>query len=309
MFLSTSVYADIVKPFFGYWHQSPAGVRATMDHTNVVFIQAANPEQPLEEIAALHPTAKILFQFTALDMTFECDWNKCMTFNLHRVNEILNAVEQHVIKPYRNRLAAFLIADEPETNPLTTVALQQLVNAIRSRPAFDGIPLWINYDNVFPEYTNAEFSLTQGIDWISITPSYASEWSDLAPDFRYEFLLNFASKQNPKPKFVLVGDGWSKYRKDSEIDGSLSETGRFHLDKIEKLYNHVIAITNSYQIPIVGVIPFSWSFPGPNTLGTSHELVKNKWREFAINFIGGTNPVPVPVEISVPTPALPKCVP
>lgn len=308
MCLPISVWSN---PFFGYWHQSPAGVQATMDHTNIVFVQAANPEQPLSEIAALHPTARILFQFSALDLKFRggnCNWNKCMEFNAERVHGILDAVEQDVIFPYRTRLAAFLIADEPETNPLTLDSLQQLVDAIRSRPAFDHIPLWVNYNNVLSTYTDEEFFLTPGVDWISITPNYGARWNDQSPDFRYEFLLQVASRQNPKPKFVIVGDGWSKLEGDSDFKGTLTETGIFHLEKIEKQYNHVMEMANLYGISVEGVIPFSWSFPGPYTLGTSHDSVKSKWREFAMNLIGKTDHNPLP-PAPAPETNIPKCVP
>ena len=314
-FFSSFVWANEDPQFFGYWHQSPVGVKATLDHTNVVFIQAANPEQPLNEIAALHPTAKILFQFSALDLVFRggnCNWNKCMEFNSDRVKEILDSVEQHVITPYQSRLVAFLIADEPETNPLTLDALQQLVNAIRLRPAFDPIPIWVNYNNVLPTYTKAEFFLTPGVDWISMTPSYGTEWNDLSPDFRYDFLLQRASQQNPKPKLVIVGDAWSELEGDSNFNGSLTKTGKIHLDKIEKQCDYISERADFYGISVVGVVPFSWSFPGSYTLGTSHESIKNKWRELAIRILGNTNSVPVepiPPQVLTPTPAVPKCIP
>lgn len=271
---------------FGYYHADPAGVLATRDHTNVVYIQTANPTQPIDQIAEIHPTAKMIVEFGVLTIRLRgqdgCQYGKCMDFDPGRALEVLDAVEEHIIKPYRSRLAAMMIIDEIETNPESVRAAEALIDAIRARRAFDGIALWANFDNVWRWSTGHDFTIPRGLDWVSVTPAYGRTcfyW--LCEDSKYS-ILSKAAKQHVGLKLAVVGDGWAESRDVNRHDG-LSTTGQAHQFKIEALWE----LANAQGMEVVGYFPFAYSAPGPYVISTAPAAIKQAWADAGRKVIAG----------------------
>lgn len=272
--ISIPAYAGL----FGYYHADPAGVLATQDHTNVVYIQTANPTQPIDQIAATHPTAKMIVEFGILNIRLRgqdgCRYGKCMDFDADLAREVLDAVEQHIIKPYRSRLAALMIIDEIETNPESVIAAESLIDAIRARPAFDGIALWANFDNVWRWSTGHEFVIPRGLDWVSVTPAYGRTcFYGLCEDSKYS-ILSKAAKQHVGLKLAVVGDGWAQ-SSDVDLNGELSTTGQAHKFKIEALWE----LAGQQGMEVVGYFPFAYSAPGPYVISTAPAVIKQAWAD------------------------------
>lgn len=244
-------------------------------------------------------------------------YQKCFEYDEERVNGILNAIEEHVVKPYKNRLEFIYIADEFETNEPSVRAIDLLIKNIRSRSAFSQkndkgeykIKIWVNYDNVERIHSGAHFVINQGVDVISLTPSYGRSFERRGEMPRYRILLSTAANLRPKPKLMVIGDAWAGHEADKDSKGNLTSVGQIHLAKVSILYNDVVVEANKYGIEVIGSIPFAYSFPGPFSLSTSHDAVKNEWIKHAKKVITGQDdPTPTPIPLPpinttpIPTP-------
>lgn len=298
--LALPVVAGELK--FGYFHTNEAAIVATRDHTNLVSILTADPETAsLDRAAELHPSADLVLEFGALIRRFKgtagCEYNKCLEFNANRVKAILDAVEKAIL-PYQNRIFALYIVDEPETNPPTLEAIDKLVDAIKARKTLASIPLWVNYDNVYSGYTGVEFRLSDGIDIVSLTPTFGLYCGyRLCETGRYTVLLNAVQRGNKSRtapyKLMVVGDGWST---SPDVSGasSLSNTGMTHLYKADVLYSLASRMAGERGIEVLGELVFAYSTPGEYTIENSHSSVKDKWRSIGKSFINPTHIITPP---------------
>lgn len=291
---------------FGYYHQTADDLLTTRRHTNLVHVQAANPATAsLDDVARLHPSAKVVFQFTALDISFYghdgCQYGKCMRADPVRVDEIVAAVEKAII-PHKSRLWALMIADEPETNPQTLDALKKLIEAIKANPTLSLIPLWVNFDNVQPFYTKAPFTIPNGIDIASLTPSYGRYcFSWICETSRATVVMDTITTHNAQHpadpiKWVVVGDGWAE-QADADTMGNWTFTGYAHRNKIDGLYQAESNLANARGIEVAGELVFSYRYPGPHTVATAPEAIRDAWAAAGRKIIGqSSNPVPAPPE-------------
>lgn len=304
--LCSIAFTVAAEPFrFGYFHTAADGVVATRDYTNLVMILTADPETvSLDDAVVLHPSAQFVLEFGALKLSFRsstCAYNKCMTFDKNRTEQILDAIEEG-IQPYTGRIHSFLIVDEPETNPPTLKAIESLVDAIKARPALANIPLWINYDNVYAGYTLTPFILSNNIDIVSLTPQYGVYcWYQLCETGRYKVLLNAVQQQQPLAKLMVVGDGWAKSPDWS--DGSLTATGKAHLYKVQNLYSTASRMANELGISVLGEVVFSYNTPGQYTVASSPAAIRSAWKAVGRSMIEATPIANDPQSVAITIPA------
>lgn len=280
---------------FGFYHVFPDDIESVKDWTNVVHIQAANPDEPIEQILKNHPTAKFIFEFNALDISLNfqngCQYEKCHFYDRDKVQSILTAVE-NTIEPYKDRIAALMIADEPETNSQTMDSLNNLITDIKQREKLTHIPLWINFDNINPVFTNTSFQIPNNVDWVSLTPNYGQYcYFMLCEQGRYDILFN-EIHNHPNTKIMVVGDGWSN-EPDAYYGSRLYQVGIDHLTKIDRLYDGVKDRAIQEGVDVVGMMVFSWSFPGPYTVKYSTKVIKETWKRKSQEIIDGIDVVPI----------------
>jgi hypothetical protein len=295
--LSFNAYAGM----FGYYHQTSDDLLTTRRHTNLVHVQAANTATvSLDDVARLHPSAKIVFEFNTFDISFYgqngCKYGKCMSANAVRVAEIVAAVER-AIMPHKSRLWALMIADEPETNPPTLAALEQLIDAIKANPTLSSIPLWVNFDNVQPFYTRAPFTLPDGIDIASLTPAYGRYcFSWICETARATVVMDAMATHNAQHpaesiKWVVVGDGWAE-QADADERGNWTFTGYAHREKIDGLYQAESDLAHARGIEVAGELVFSHRYPGPHTVASAPEAIRDAWAAAGRKIMGQSeNPV------------------
>jgi hypothetical protein len=289
-YLITLFFATIAMPIsaisgdFGYYHTKYEDIISTIDHTNMIHVQAANPDTiSLEDAAAAHPTAVIVFEFGILTYTFRrdnCNYGKCFHYDKVRSKQILDAVEI-AVKKLKNRKVILMIADEPETNPPTRLALEYLIGDIKERPFLADKELWINYDNVDEYYTGHEFFITEGIDIASLTPRYGKMCvTDYCERSGLRIVMDTIAKynkNNPKKiKWMVVGDGQALPAK---------ITGLYDLQK---------EMAQSRGIEFSGCLAFAYRGPDIHGIAFANHEQRDAWRKLGLRIISNEDAAPTP---------------
>jgi hypothetical protein len=251
-------------------------------HTNIIHIQAANPNTNFHYLLDHHPTAPFILDFGAYHMK-HLNGQKIFYTDSDRVNEILNAVED-LIRPHKHRAYAFLIMDEIETNPQSIQTLNYIVHEIKQRPLLADIKLWVNFDNIYSHYTGTPLVIPHGIDLVSLTPNYGCLSNLICERHRYRHLLPQVQEYNNnnpgKPlSLVVIGDSWSNH-----------SIGINHIDKSDIYYDEVKKIADIHNISIVGQLVFAYSFPQQTVV--TNWILQDKWKDIGTRFISGNN-IPV----------------
>jgi hypothetical protein len=294
--------------YFGYYKISSINTISTLssiqDHANVIHITTADPStvsleqvDEFEKLRSINLPYKLIIEWGGLRLDFKgqnnCQYNKCFVYEEDRFQSILNSVIKNIAIPYKGKIAAFYIADEPETNPPTIEALNRAIQEIRKRPELDEIPLMINFDNVWERYTGAPFILPIGLDWASVTPDFGDYcYNGLCELEKYQILLDsmeeYNSKSSHKMKLMIIGDAWSR-SKDVE-NNVLSVTGENHLRKVNELYDLASSMAGERRIEVVGMLVFAYSTCcGGFSLEDSSNVIKNAWIEKAKTLTRLTN--------------------
>lgn len=287
-------------PFFGYYHVWDADLADVADHTNMLWIQTANPRQHAETMLREHPKAAFILEFQALDQA-HVNGQKIHSFDAGRVAAILDVVEAW-LPPHKGRLYAFSIVDEIETNPPSLNALQRLIDAIKGRPLLADVKLHVNFDNISEMYTRAQFVIPERLDLISITPVYGRLLNGLGGDEgRFRAVLNRAAEQNTKRlgnplKFLVIGDGWAPQRADA-----------VHEVKARLLYRTALREAREVGVEVVGQMVFSYSEPAGSVKDSP--VMREVWRAIGKEFVAGRAPTPTPTPTPMPVPDFPWCRP
>jgi hypothetical protein len=263
LLLSPYIFADNLK--FGYYYVHNEHIEEVKDHVNLVHIQTANPNTNIDYLIQAHPTAAFVVEFGAYH-SYHKNGQKIYVTTPEYVNGILDAIEDMVAK-YKKNIYAFIIFDEAETNPPTQETLKFIISEIKKRPTLADIKLWGNYDNVYPAYTKTSFELVEGLDIVSLTPSYGSlcGFRLCSGEYaRYQFFLDAVQTYNrdqpARPiSLIIISDGWGR--------NLLTNS---YADKADVLFSTIRDLSISKNIPVVGQIVFAYSFPGDG-------VVRNNW--------------------------------
>ena len=303
--------------FFGYYKiKGINDLKAMQDHASVVHLLTADPStisfaelNAFENERTMNASFKVIVEWGGLTLLHRgqegCNYNKCFRYDERRFTDNLNGVIDTIVKPHGHKVLAFYICDEPETNPPTIEALNRAIVEIRKRPETSNIPLWINFDNVLPQFTGTSFVLPNGLDWASLTPAFGQACSPSSCDSaRYSLLLDAIAARNAsstrKISIVAIGDAWSR-SSDLNSSGGLSDTGVNHLGKIDYLYDYVASEAGRRGITLNGMLAFAWSeCCGGYSLENSHPSIKDKWRAKGKSITGLLVAMPLHQTIPVP---------
>lgn len=288
-FLGVHSVPASAAPFFGYYHVWTEDVADVVDHTNLLWLQTANPRQDLDAMLRQHPRAAFVLEVQPLDQAM-VEGQKIHSFDPIRVAAILDAVEAW-LKPHRNRLYALSIVDEIETNPRSLRALQSLVEALKARPLLADAKLHVNFDNISPMYSRTPFVIPDGLDFVSITPRYGGAvWYD---EMRTRAVLERVAEWNQshgrRLGFMVIGDGWAPQAADA-----------IHETKARELYGMALRLAKERGIDVVGQVVFAYSEPAGGVKDSP--VMREVWRNIGMEFVAGRLPPPEPEPEPEPPP-------
>jgi hypothetical protein len=152
--------------------------------------------------------------------------------------------------------------------------------------------------------------LPRGVDWVSVTPTFGKLCGSLCglEASKYTIVLDAVAARNKlltKDKqisLVVIGDAWSESPDQQGYGSFLSETGRNHLAKVDKLYDTASQMAKARGIEVKGMLAFAydWIDNKAFSLSNSTPEIQAAWRRKGLSLIKTTSPTPTPTPVPPP---------